>query len=228
MPVSSHVTTGGKQNDGKGLFELVFATIPAVLLYFVGWAYLYFYLKVFGIGISELDLDIQTILIYAYPPIKAFVASYWHLALVTIAALLISVWLARRYAPRAVKDKLAAFYKGVRGSSPITQGFQLFVVLLTLAFLAVPIVRTEAAQAADRKWVSEGVVIEAMVKEPETKEKSVWYDSYKRCASRRALDLIFADKDAYYMFCISGLDETALVFEVRREVGLVSVRFIQR
>jgi len=68
-----------------------------------------------------------------------------------------------------------------------------------------------------------------LVKDPDGKEKSAWYDSYKRCAGRRGLDLIFADKDAYYMLCISSVDDSsALVFEVRRDAGLASVRFARR
>jgi hypothetical protein len=221
--VSSAGAPGGQQSEGKGLFELVIATIPTVLLYFVGWAYLYFYLRVFGIGISELDLDIQTIFIYAYPPIHYFGTAYWYWILLTIAAIL----LARRFAPHRIRVKLDAFYNTACAAPPIAKGLELFGVLVVLAFLSVPFVQSDAERAADRKWISEGVRIEAMVKEPESKEKSGWYDNYKLCAGRRALDLIFSDKDAYYMLCTSSVDETsALVFEVRRDAGLASVRFI--
>ena len=85
----------GSQSDGKGLFELVIATIPMVMLYFVGWTYLYFYLKVFGIGISELDLDIQTILIYSYPPIQLLWRSYWPLIAGAIVILVVVTMAAR-------------------------------------------------------------------------------------------------------------------------------------
>jgi hypothetical protein len=225
LDVSSAGPTGGQQGDGKGLFELVIATIPTVLLYFVGWAYLYFYLRVFGIGISELDLDIQTIFIYAYPPIHYFGMSYWYWILLTIVAIL----LACRFAPHPAKMKFAAFYGGARATPPIAKGLGLFGILLVVAFLCVPFVRSDAERAADRKWTSEGVRIEAIAKEPESKEKSGWYDNYRRCAGRRALDLIFSDKDAYYMLCTSSVDETsALVFEVRRDAGLASVRFVKR
>jgi hypothetical protein len=58
-------TEGIKVSEGsKVFFEIAIATIPAVVLYFIGWVYLNFYISAFGITVSELDLDIQTIFIY--------------------------------------------------------------------------------------------------------------------------------------------------------------------
>jgi hypothetical protein len=230
VPVSSHTTTSGQASDvNKGFFELIIATIPTVLLYFVGWAYLYFYLNVFDVGISELDLEIQTIFIYSFPPIRTFLGLYWVWIAIGILVVSISIALARRFANEAVKKRLSALWKRIRGASPIAQGLGLFAALLFLAILAVPIIRSEAVEAASQKWLTEGVRIEAMVKPLEAKEQSPWYDNYEQCANRRALDLIFADKDAYYILCKSTVDErSAIVFEVRRDVGLTSIRFVQR
>lgn len=227
--MSNHATSGGQRNDSsQDLFKLVMATIPAVVLYFVGWAYLHFYLKTFGISVSELDLDIQTILIYSFPPIQILTRSWWHWLLLAAVALLVIVWSVRRLMGQDMKENLANFCKRARCASPIAQGLGLFVILLILVVVFVPIIGSAAAQAANRKWLSEGVRIEAVVKEPDPKGKSAWYENYNRCASRRALDLIFADKESYYMLCISSFDKTsALVFEVRRHIGLVSVRFIR-
>ena len=36
----------------KAIYEFLVATLPAVFLYFLGWAYLYFFLGAFGINIS--------------------------------------------------------------------------------------------------------------------------------------------------------------------------------
>jgi len=228
--VSNHATFGGQRNDsGLDLFKLFMATIPAVVLYFVGWAYLHFYLKAFGISVSELDLDIQTILIYSFPPLQILVRSWWHWLVLGLVALLVIVWLVRRFAVQDTKEKLANVCNRTRSASPVTQGLGLLVILLILVVVFVPIIGSAAAQAANRKWVSEGVLIEAVVKEPDAKEKSAWHENYKRCGSRRALDLIFVDKESYYMLCISSLDKaSALVFEIRRQIGLVSVRFVRR
>lgn len=224
--MSSHPPPGAQQSEGKALVELVVAIIPPALLYFVGWAYLYFYLQAFGIGISELDLDIQTIFIYAYPPIRLLWLSYWGWALLAVLVLFVSILVVRKVTTPATRSWLAGW---IRGTTVLGQGLRLFVVISLMAVLLVQVVRPYAVQAADRKWVSEGVRLEALVKDPDGKEKSAWYDSYKRCAGRRGLDLIFADKDAYYMLCISSVDDSsALVFEVRRDAGLASVRFARR
>ncbi len=223
--MSSHPPSG-QQSDGKGISELVIATIPAALLYLIGWTYLYFYLQAFGIGISELELDLQTIFIYSYPPIRMLWLSYWGWVLLGVGALASGIWVVRLRTTPAARNALARWIFGV---STVSQGLRLFFAVSILAVLLVPAVRTNAVQAADRKWVSEGIRVEAIVKEPEKGEKSAWYESYKRCASRRALDLVFADKDAYYMLCISGVDESSgIVYEVRRDSGLASVRFARR
>ena len=65
------------------------------------------------------------------------------------------------------------------------------------------------------------------MKDPEGKDRA-WHDNYRRCSGRRALDLLFSDKESYYMLCISSVDKTdGIVFEVRRETGLVSVRLVE-
>jgi hypothetical protein len=58
----SNTTAPEEPSGGKGLFELVIATIPAVVLYFFGWAYLHFYLRAFSIDVSELSLDLHLLL----------------------------------------------------------------------------------------------------------------------------------------------------------------------
>ena len=56
------------------------------------------------------------------------------------------------------------------------------------------------------------------------------YEDYKSCMDRRALDLIFADHDGYFLLCVADINETGgTVFEVRRDDSkLVSVRTVRR
>jgi hypothetical protein len=61
----------------KALSELALATAPLVLLYFIGWVYLHYYLRAFRIEVSELDLDLPTILIYSVRPVKALLLLYF-------------------------------------------------------------------------------------------------------------------------------------------------------
>jgi hypothetical protein len=213
-------TTAGAQLEsvGKGFFELIIATLPAVLLYFFGWAFLHFYLKAFNVDLSELDLDLQTIFIYSVPPLRALMGLYWIWA--SVFALAALIWIFQRTLPQ--------FYGRIIELPAIVHGLGLFAIVATVAVVSVPMIRSVAADAASRKWSSgTGLPIEAIVKEPEGKDRS-WYDNYKRCSGRRALDLIFADKESYYMLCISNVDKTTgIVFEVRRQTGLVSVRFVE-
>jgi hypothetical protein len=215
----SNTSTGAQpESGGKGLFELIIATLPAVLLYFFGWAFLHFYLKAFSIDVSELDLDLQTIFIYSVPPLRALMGLYWLWAfmLVLVALIWVFQWM------------LPQFYRRIIELPAIVLGLGLFAIVASAAVASVPMIRSVAADAAGRKWSGgTGLPIEAIVKEPEGKDRS-WQDNYERCSSRRALDLIFSDKESYYMLCISNVEKTtAVVFEVRRETGLVSVRFVE-
>jgi hypothetical protein len=212
MTTQTSQTKVATDSPGGKMFEVLVATIPPVLLYFTGWVYLYYYLISFGITVSELDLDIQTILIYSVPPIQILAKAFWYWIALGVLLLAGLMWLVRWL-------KLSA----------VLQVFILFGVLAILAVMLEPSIRQTAEQVADRRWTNVGISMQAMVNKPEGTGDATWQDNYKRCSDRGALDLIFADKESYYMLCISGVDKArAVVYEVRRDVGLVSVRFITR
>jgi hypothetical protein len=199
---------------GKVIFELLLVTIPPVLLYFVGWVYLRAYLGAFGINMSELNLDIQTFFIYSIPPIRF--SGYITLVVVAVPVVMF-VLLAR-----LLKGTKLDSY--VRRTSMVTRLFWVVLILAILALLSVPAITWTAIQVAKRKWTSDFFPIEAMIKAPENKEQSFWFEQYYKCGER--LDLVFSDKESYYMLCRSTLDSTAgYVYEVRRGGGLASVRF---
>src|SRR5258707_392343 len=81
------------------LFGVMFATIPAVLAYFIGWEYLYYYLGQFGVGIAELELGLETIFIYAVPPISWMIKSYWPF---TVGAIGLAA-IASRFCPVSIR-----------------------------------------------------------------------------------------------------------------------------
>lgn len=218
-----------KSDGSTALSELVVATVPAVILYYAGWVYLLFYLQAFGIAISELDLDTRTIFIYSVPPFRLFLLSFWRWLLFGIAIVVVTVGLARKFASQGTKIRLAAYIHWVRRGSLIKRGLGIFAGLLLLIALFHPIIRWSAAEAANRKWESEGIRIQAMITDSNQRERSAWDENYKLCGKRQALDLIFSDRESYYMLCISSHDKTtAIVYEVRRDVGLSSVRLIRR
>lgn len=210
-----------------GALSSVFgATIPAVLAYFVGWVYLYYYLAEFGIGISELDLGVETIFIYAAPPVaKAAKGSWLVIALVVLlAVVLVATW-------RRMPNNLRFGFRKLRmfeAVPPVLFGVGLVVSLMLLAAISASVTRGVALEHASERWDRVGVRIQAAAAEPTSLQ--VRYADYKLCVERRALDLIFADKNSYFMLCISEInDANGVVYEVRREgSSFASVRSIQR
>jgi hypothetical protein len=77
MPVAPKDDSPNSLESQKTIFDFVIVTLPGLLLYFLGWAYLYYYLRYFGISPSEAKLDAQTVLIYSYVPFYDVVASHW-------------------------------------------------------------------------------------------------------------------------------------------------------
>lgn len=203
----------------SALAGVVVAVIPAALAYFVGWAYLHYYLLEFGIGISELELGVESIFVYAAPPVFWAVKSYWWipLALILFGGLLCRYW----KLPVTLFCRLRGLTKGAH---PTVEGVASFLLLILLAMAMAPLIKHVAVERATVKWDRVGVRIQAAVGQPE--EATTQFADYKSCMERRALDLIFADKNAYYLLCISEINNaTGAVYEVRRtDARLASVR----
>src|SRR5262245_33689463 len=89
------------------------------------------------------------------------------------------------------------------------QRFRVYFILATLivALLAsVQVLRYFGNYAANRTWSDGGIPFEALLKESEPKwweinedKRPTLHDNYKKCRDR--LELIFADKQSYYMLC---------------------------
>lgn len=204
--------------------------VPAVAAYFIGWVYLYYYLAEFGISSSELDLGIETVFIYSWPPIKILLKLYWSVLIavgvVLLALFALDEWLGvgfrSNYGPYL--DRLQSH---IAGASLLAQGIYFFVALVILAFCLTPLIQMAAAHQASQKWEHEGVPIMVLGNDPDRNVKE--HINYGRCAERGALDLIIADAESYYILCRSSITKTAAaVFEVRRESGLASVRILTR
>lgn len=212
--------------DRSEVFAAVVAIVPAAVAYYIGWAYLYYYLAAFGISSSELDLGIETIFIYAWPPIKILVSSYWYVGVGLFALLASLRWLDKRYG-LALGASLSRLRLNIGQASLVAQGLYLFVTLILIAFLLTPLIQLAAARQADQKWEYDGILIQALLSESD--RKLAQHANYRLCSERRALDLIIADRDSYYMLCKSAINQVnAAVYEVRREFGLTSVRIITR
>lgn len=68
----------------KSITDFIIVTAPGLLLYFLGWAYLSYYLFLFGVNPSELKLDPQTVFINSYIPLYWLVASNFILSILSV------------------------------------------------------------------------------------------------------------------------------------------------
>jgi hypothetical protein len=168
-------------------------------------------------------LGTETIFIYAAPPVFLAVKRFWWLLLLLC---LLGAMLGRYlWFPFTSISRLRRWIQGVH---PTIKGVVSFFLLVLLAMALAPLIKHVAVDRADEKWDRVGVRIQASVAKPE--ERNTEYADYKSCAERRVLDMIFADKNVYYLLCISEINEAAgAVYEVRRtDSRLASVRPARR
>jgi hypothetical protein len=206
------------QDLRQTLIDFLVVAVPAVVFYFLGWVYLSSYLGLFGINISELNLDLPTILIYSASPVQIFLRAYWiqiaALALLTLMAL---IWLRRRVPSRS-RQKW-------RVPTVTKWSVALLVAASSMLLVLIPIARWSAQRAADLAWTGHGVLIDVRTQGGTDDD---WTANYRRCADRRGLELIFADGTAFYLLCRSLIDTEGGVVYQLRESALVSVRYVRR
>jgi hypothetical protein len=154
------------------LIQLLVAAIPAVLLYFTGWSYLYFYLNAFHVNITEIGFDLPTVFIYAYPPLYAFATDHW-VILIVVALLILAVLFFLRCTSNTVQEN----WRGLVATRPISwlvclqkkivdakissffppsRAFKLFIMLAIIIFILpfplTSLTRWAALREAARKW----------------------------------------------------------------------------
>jgi hypothetical protein len=237
----------------KAIYDFVAATLPALILYFVGWTYLYFFLGAFGINIAEIHFDTATIFIYAFSPLQIAVKTYGFfilsIAVGGLAIIALIIWLTGWIFPR-LKLALEYYYRisrvKVSGASAWLKIFLLFVIIVIFLLVLVPVVKWAAMLQKTQVWAGHAEYIVPLrlddsksqaateSKTQGTDQKSqpapnptlFWRESYAQCVAQQALLLIYADDKAYYLLCKSVENSSeGIVFEVRREFGLTSVRF---
>jgi len=230
-----------KDSEASGTIEsIVLVTIPAALIYFIGWAYLHYYLGAFSIDLSELELGVETVLIYSAPPLFSLVSAY---KLALIAGLIVLalasaglVWRLQVHHSSAASG--AAGHAGASTAAQpeyvwlptvtfILKGLWAFVVMVGLAFVLTPALRNFATGKARLTWRDDSLPIEVRVEEPE--KPDAMHDNYRTCQEARHLHLVFSDKDRYFLLCTSTIDpDRGAVYEVRREdSSLASVRYVR-
>ena len=214
----------------KSVLGIIIASVPVGLTYLLGWYYLYFYFESFGINIAELQLDFQTILIYAYPPLMSLKIFFSFIfivySIIIIAGIVVFTLIFAR--------PLAAVLRRLSSSGALHQTALLLIfvcaMVLMIAFGLVPLAKSTAEKSAMRLWSAEAPQVAALLKDIPKADNhlaSAWTQNYEMCAQRSELGLIFSDQETYFMLC-RGQDEpkSGIVFEVKKKDGLVSARYV--
>jgi hypothetical protein len=215
----------------KALYEFLIATLPAVILYFIGWGYLFFFLRDFGVNITELNFDTATIFIYAFAPIQIIVMNHWVLAIASVMSIIILFLVIPLRLP-IVLAGLREWSGRIPIFSKILVGAIIFIVFL---FGILPLLRSAAFEKKQEIWSGDAnYVLPLLIGEAgrpaSTKQDLSWRDrfinSYTQCSDQEALRLVFSDEKVYYLLCKSAVNgNEGYIFEVRHEGGLTSVRF---
>jgi hypothetical protein len=219
----------------KAIFDFVIVTLPGLLLYFLGWAYLYYYLRYFGISPSEAKLDAQTVLIYSYVPFYDIIAKHWIIA--TLVSLTILMLIFKKWSlPDAMNNFLQKRYRSISTLSPIPRIFSLtFVLLLALllilSFMLIPLAKVAATDAELQQWTNGSQGLNAIIKKESSSEKnsvlSSWIVNFDQCQDRNDLSPIFSNDTTFFLLCRAERDRNSgVVFEVSKEKGLVSARIV--
>ena len=151
----------------KAIYEFVVATLPLVVVYYVGWAYLYFYLNSFGINISELHFDTTTIFIYAFAPISIVLRAHWLIILLVIVGIVVLLAVIARFVPggwSSLKHSLR-WLRGKFGSLPIEiQTLLLIAGLICFLLLLAPILKSSAQRRRDEVWAGRAEYVIPLVR----------------------------------------------------------------
>jgi hypothetical protein len=250
--VQKRLNRQSRMEANKVFYEFLIVTVPAVVLYFVGWGYLYYLLGAFNIGISEVHIDLPTVFIYSMPVVQNALQRYvYYLVFIFILLPILVLLFHSKQEPaqkKKIKQTLAKAATAIRDLS-IWIKLAIVLLILVLAALAmVPVIGRAAADAADRIWDGGGSSVLAFpqldtaklaqltlppTSSPATPAQSDWQskwtEQFKACSMAEALRLIYADDSAYYLLCTNGpKSRQGIVFEVRRKEGLVSIRFPTR
>jgi hypothetical protein len=172
----------------KAISDFLVATIPAVLLYFLGWAYLYYFLSSFGIYPSELKLDVITVLIYAYAPIHDIVARYLLIIIFSCLAFIFLIYFniaspkkMLQRAPLWVKQLPTSVSKMYRPVSSLPLAIRIFSLtfelligmLLALSLILIPIAKLAAAKTEAELWGDSAPIIAVNLHLEDTSKKEV-------------------------------------------------------
>jgi hypothetical protein len=96
-----------------------------------------------------------------------------------------------------------------------------------LNFVLIPIAMSSAKQAALQKWEGDTRSIQVNLNQEGNSGSTELAEDFKTCQDRGAMIQIFSDESTLFLLCRSPDDpRTGSVFEVKKEKGLVSSRYV--
>jgi hypothetical protein len=236
--------------------QILLAAGAVIALYVVGWGYLYSYLGMFAIKITEINFSPVTVFIFSYPSLRLLWEFYWpEIGLVVFSLILLWLFGARFCRLIGVmRARVGAGDESPSVFSPIAPSLGLLIILaLVLPLPLKALASWSAATDAARVWEGQTPELVPVFETPPLVTSRfdavrlltlrVWQKAtdkqperasrvsaaYEDCADRHAVRLIFATGERFYLFCRSrDVDTTGTVFEVKGREGLISGRFINR
>jgi hypothetical protein len=177
-----------------------------------------------------MQLDFQTILIYAYPP---FVSLKSMFSFIFVVFAVLSFALVLVFTLIFLRPLASTLYRLSSASGTLHQIARLLVfvcfIVLVIAIGLVPLAKTTAEKSALRLWSAEAPQLVALLKDVPKADNDLaisWIDNYKKCVERGELGLIFSDQNTYFLLCRSEAEpKSGIVFEVKKKEGLVSARY---
>jgi hypothetical protein len=234
----------------KSLTDFVIVTTPGLLLYFLGWAYLSYYLFLFGIAPSELKLAAQTVFVNSYVQLYGLVERPLNLLMSSLLGFLFVLfvwsflnWIALHTTWRPVSS-LSSTWRTIY----FTVIF-FFVLVVFFNFVLIPVGRASARSTANERWSGLGQEITVILNpekitvilnpenksmnpgpSPDTDKNSIsaqWIKNFTSCQNRGALVSVFSDDSTLFLLCRAQDDpHSGIVFEVTKEKGLISARSV--
>lgn len=198
------------------LKEVIIETAAVAMLagafYFAGWAYLSHYFVAFGIDITEVDIPLNTVLVFAFRPLK----NIW-----LLLSLMAWFGLALLY----VNQKQTWQQKFPVLWSPAFI-FPAAVALTAAFFLVVDWSASSRAQESARNvWI--GHRVKPAI--PLNSNAGGDTDSYNQCLARHGFVQVFAVPERTYLLCPSEhVSGKGSLYVLDKDRSLISVRRIDR
>ena len=181
--------------------------IPIALLFFGGWAFLSAYLGLFGVDITEIDLSIQSTLVFSFRSLN----TWWALVAAVVGLVLgFLVWHLR---------------SSVQKCGPLCSVTLAFAVVVVTFKGLDGLAREAASQVANQVWDGRRVRIEARLEPEEMASGTKLTEDYLACLSRRGFVNVFSTTKRSFVLCRSSDNptETGMLYVVDQP-GIISSR----